>query len=276
MVGTDDGASDGWPDVLDRPLRSLVSAAEDAVPGGLEGGPGDIRPHDDKAWVKTRLNLLVMQLHPPSLVRPGLYLGTWYNACDLPQLRARGVTHVLNMCGEEHFAPPSTEYAAAGIRCHRCPVTDQPDADISPHLRESMHFLEGCDSASGPAARCLTRCVRSLSGASSSGAALIHCEYGVSRSGTMALAWLMHSEGLSLRDALLSTRAARPQVRTASQSSPSSGHSCSHPAGHACLPVCRCGPIRASGALWSRTSANCGRACRPRCRRKGRCSKAGY
>ena len=55
---------------------------------------------------------------------------------------------------------------------------------------------------------------------------------------------------LSLRDALLSTRAARPQVRTASQSSPSSGQSCSHPAGHACLPVCRCGPIRASGALW--------------------------
>ena len=46
MVGTDDGASDGWPDVLDRPLRSLVNAAEAAVPGGLEGGPGDIRPHD--------------------------------------------------------------------------------------------------------------------------------------------------------------------------------------------------------------------------------------
>ena len=39
MVGTDDGASDGWPDVLDRPLRSLVNAAEAAVPGGLEGGP---------------------------------------------------------------------------------------------------------------------------------------------------------------------------------------------------------------------------------------------
>ena len=124
---------------------------------------GRILTRDDKAWVKTRLDLLVMQLHPPSLVRPGLYLGTWYNACDLPQLRARGVTHVLNMCGEEHFAPPSTEYAAAGIRCHRCPVTDQPDADISPHLRESMHFLQGCDRASGPAARCLTRCVRSLS-----------------------------------------------------------------------------------------------------------------
>ena len=198
-----------WADSI---IRSSVLDSEIAKPGGLEGGPGEIRPSDIHALLETRwgraltpeerrfanqrLSYNIMQLEPPSRVRPHLYLGNAYNAVNFWELKSLGVTHILNLCAEERFDPPAS-YRTAGIMCHRIPLADQPTQDIYPHFAEALAFV---------------RSVRAGGAAAARNVCLVHCEYGVSRSGTIVLAALMADERLSLRRALESVRAVRPQV----------------------------------------------------------------
>ena len=98
-------------------LQVLDSEYEE--PGGIDGGPGEIRPSDihallearwgrqltaeEKRFANQRLSYNIMQLEPPSRIRYSLYLGNAYNAVNFWEMRSLGITHVLNLCAEERF-----------------------------------------------------------------------------------------------------------------------------------------------------------------------------
>ena len=192
-------------------LLARLSDAEAAEPGGLEGGPGKLSPavactsigervmgrpltRDEKAWVRKELERLVMQVEPPSRIRDGLLLGSFYNAIDNASLKQMGVRRVVNMCGEPRMAPPLPLYRAEGIACGHFGIVDQPGQEILEVLGQAVAFLQA-----GADARALDW-------------TLVHCEYGVSRSASVVLAFLMASEGISLKLAYDSVRAARPKI----------------------------------------------------------------
>ena len=193
-----------WADSI---IRSSVLDSEIAKPGGLEGGPGEIKPSDihalletrwgrkltpeEKKFANQRLSYNIMQLEPPSRVRSTLYLGNAYNAVNFWELKSLGITHVLNLCAEDRFDPPSS-YEASGITCHRIPLTDQPSQPIYEHFENAINFLRNCKNQGH--------------------SVLVHCEYGVSRSGTIMIAYLMESERMNLKRALEAVRSVRPQV----------------------------------------------------------------
>ena len=195
-----------WADSI---IRSSVLDSEYEKPGGIDGGPGEIRPSDihallearwgrkltpeEKKFANQRLSYNIMQLEPPSIVRPDLLLGNAYNAVNFWELRSLGITHVLNLCAEERFDPPLASYAEHHVACHRIRLCDAPTQDIHGHFAEALAFLRGVRAAGG--------------------ICLVHCEYGVSRSGTIVLAALMAEEKINLRRAIESVRAARPQVQ---------------------------------------------------------------
>ena len=155
-------------------IQRLVAEAEARVPGGLDGGPGEISPSAvyvhvgellsrtltkaEKEWAKTTLTRLVMQVEPPSRIRTSLFLGNFYNATDVPVLRERGITRIVNMCAEANLQPPSDVYAAEGLTCACFPLRDSPDEDILPLLSKAVQYLQRAEDECG--------------------AALVHCEYG--------------------------------------------------------------------------------------------------
>ena len=90
-----------WADSI---IRSSVLDSEIAKPGGLEGGPGEIKPSDihalletrwgrkltaeEKTFANQRLSYNIMQLEPPSRVRATLFLGNAYNAVNFWELKS--------------------------------------------------------------------------------------------------------------------------------------------------------------------------------------------
>ena len=204
LSGLMSGKNNLWADSI---IRSSVLDSEIAKPGGIDGGPGEIRPSDihalletrwgrvltpeEKRFANQRLSYNIMQLEPPSRVRPDLYLGNAYNAVNFWELKSLGITHILNLCAEERFDPPQS-YETAGITCHRIRMVDQPTQQIYPSFHESLEFVRATRRGGGTC--------------------LVHCEYGVSRSGTIVLACLMAEEHISLAKAFESVKAVRPQV----------------------------------------------------------------
>jgi hypothetical protein len=55
-----------------------------------------------------------------SLVRPNLYLGNFVTACNLPQLEALGISHIVNASAEVKDQFPDR------FSHHRVPVKDLP------------------------------------------------------------------------------------------------------------------------------------------------------
>jgi hypothetical protein len=49
---------------------------------------------------------LIEGLLPSEIIPDFLYLGSWANASNLQQLRALGITHILNVAGELDFSHP--------------------------------------------------------------------------------------------------------------------------------------------------------------------------
>eukprot|EP00873_Tetraselmis_striata_P035140 jgi/Tetstr1/455404/TSEL_042236.t1 len=131
---------------------------------------------------------------PPSTapvpVAPGLCIGGVLVAGSLPDLRAAGVTHVLNAAGAqvEDYFPDDFTYL-------RIDLDDTPEAATA---------MAGCFEASSNFIDAAL---------SSGGTVLVHCFEGRSRSATLLLAFLMARRGATLKDALAAVRAAHPPAR---------------------------------------------------------------
>jgi predicted protein tyrosine phosphatase len=102
------------------------------------------------------------------LILGKIYVGDKYISTDVAALTERGITHIISITGsmlsEEIYVTHSDfEYFRIGG------VRDSPNASILPHLSGVLKFLD-----------------------LSTGKVLIHCEAGVSRSASLAIACVMH------------------------------------------------------------------------------------
>ncbi len=114
-----------------------------------------------------------------------LWLGNGSQASDLDELRKRGITHILNVTDDVpnyHDEPPFV-YLKLEIQDFG------QDKGITRAFDAAFAFLYKAEADNEPV--------------------LIHCAGGANRSATMTIAWLMHSQHLTLAEAYRRVKAIR-------------------------------------------------------------------
>eukprot|EP00727_Mastigamoeba_balamuthi_P010245 m51a1_g5843 putative leucine-rich repeat-containing protein (303) ;mRNA; f:314090-315058 len=125
----------------------------------------------------------------PSEVVPGLlFLGGW---AARAWTAALGITHVANARGDVPDA--GDDEAARTCTAVWYPVQDSPAYDIAQHFAQFVAFVEEARARGGRV--------------------LVHCAYGISRSATLAAAYVMARRGLDAARALEWVRSCRPIAR---------------------------------------------------------------
>ena len=114
-----------------------------------------------------------------------------HSQMDIEAIKASGIKAVLNLCAE-CYDLNEIEFAS-GLDVHWLPVTD----DDAPELDDAQTALDWIDAI-----------------LSNQGKVLIHCRFGIGRTGTLVTAWLLR-QGYSLDDAteMLSHTPAEPKSR---------------------------------------------------------------
>ena len=131
----------------------------------------------------------------PSLIFTNVYVGTTANAENLTQLKSAGITHVLN-CGitptSVHFRNVRRMYGDSSVvrGYEGLYIEDADDCDLIPWLRKAHDFIER---------------------ARSQGGSVLVCSPGVSRSGAVAIGYLLQ-RGVPL---LRATRILKEERRVA-------------------------------------------------------------
>jgi hypothetical protein len=137
-------------------------------------------------------------------IAPRLFLGNAAFASSRDCLAKCGITHVVTAAQTDGFGalfPESFTY-------HVLPVEDSRDAPIADLLPGSAEFIDGVLRESGSA------CAGGAE--ASSGAVLVHCKMGTSRSAAVVIHYLMTKRAFTLRGALLHIM----RVRSASPRAP--------------------------------------------------------
>lgn len=112
-------------------------------------------------------------------IEPGLFLGNLTTATNIDWLKKNGITHILTVDScplprkiQEHLPHLIIKYIQA---------TDIPREDLLTHFEDSYEFID--------------RAIESH------GRVLVHCYFGVSRSATLVIAYIMKKRELSYADA---------------------------------------------------------------------------
>jgi len=127
----------------------------------------------------------------PSQILPNLYLGAEISSIDLSVLRNLNIRKIINVTTNiRNLFESNDEYK---IQYLRIPLEDSFDSQIGVYFQKCIDFInlakdENCS-------------------------VLIHCQAGISRSPTIALAYIMQSMDMSLDDSLSFVREQRPIVR---------------------------------------------------------------
>jgi predicted protein tyrosine phosphatase len=133
-----------------------------------------------------------MDTHPLTKVLPFLYLGNSKDADDRDGMTAIGVTRVLNVTTSQQSPSPAMDHRASGVVYKRLSVLDNGHANLKQYFEEAFEFIEGARK--------------------SGGSVLIHCQAGISRSPTIAIAYVMRHRKTSMVDAYKMVKAARPII----------------------------------------------------------------
>ncbi len=100
-----------------------------------------------------------------------VYVGNCNHAVDLPSLEDRGITFILNRASGDPSCQAPDHLYGDSYTVMRVPAGDMPRYDISQHFTETYEFIERArERGTG---------------------VLVHCAAGVSRSCTIAIAYLM-------------------------------------------------------------------------------------
>ena len=139
-----------------------------------------------KMMIDEEILLILGQMDPASRIFDFLYLGSEWNASNLEELQANGVTHILNVTREiDNFFPAVFKYL--NIREY-----DVEETDLLQYWDSTYRFLKDC-----------------LEGG---GRVLVHCKMGISRSASTVIAFAMKHFAWSLQEALSHTAGLRPVV----------------------------------------------------------------
>jgi protein phosphatase slingshot len=143
-----------------------------------------------KEFVRKETTLNFGRLNRATLVDDSLYLGSFYNAEDLAWAQEVKVKFVINMTvpaeGHQEKRLPGVTYA-------HFPLEDVPAADILAHLSPCVHLITAA--------------------IASGNVVLVHCMQGVSRSATVAAAYLMKKNKWTVKQALEHLKARRDIVK---------------------------------------------------------------
>ena len=126
-----------------------------------------------------------------SAISERLHVGVRPSADDVATLKEQGITHVVSCL--ENPAPTTALLQGGGLTTLAITIRDGMEQDISASFPQVFAFAEQMQ-------------------ARPENKMLVHCEAGVSRSATLATAWLMRSERLTFFDAFERMRAGRQRV----------------------------------------------------------------
>ncbi|KAI0773233.1 protein-tyrosine phosphatase-like protein [Trametes elegans] len=149
---------------------------------------------DDDYFHRRALRSVCIQRSPlddflpqASEIVPGLFLSDMYTATSPAVLQHLGITHVASV-----LRKPSHRYPASIT--HLCvPVDDRTDTNLLDYLDAAVAWID-CALARG-------------------GRVLVHCVWGMSRSASVVIAYLVAARALSLQEAHSLARARRRVVR---------------------------------------------------------------
>jgi protein phosphatase slingshot len=136
-----------------------------------------------KAFIDEEILLILGQMDPASKIFDFLYLGSEWNASNLEELNANGITHILNVTREiDNFFPAVFKYL--NIREY-----DVEETDLLKYWDETYNFIQGCIQMGGRV--------------------LVHCKMGISRSASTVCSFAMKHFRWSLDHALRHTKECR-------------------------------------------------------------------
>ena len=136
-----------------------------------------------KPLIDEEILLVLGQMDPASKIFDFLYLGSEWNASNLEELTANGVTHILNVTREiDNFFPAVFKYL--NIR-----EWDVEETDLLQYWDHTYRFIRDC--------------VRS------GGVCLVHCKMGISRSASTVMSFAMKHFSWSLEQAMTHTKERR-------------------------------------------------------------------
>ncbi|KOX78816.1 Dual specificity protein phosphatase 10 [Melipona quadrifasciata] len=187
-------------DLCEDTLLPTVAAGPSTVAGCSSPGPGcpvlslSGPPTPQPADIDS---------HPASRVLPFLYLGNGRDAADLQLLRALGATRVLNVTSQ---LPGYHE--ERGITYRQIPASDSGHQNLKQYFEEAFDFIVDLKRAL-ETNRSFVFAEEARKAGSS---VLVHCQAGVSRSATIAIAYIMRHKGLSMVEAYKLVKNARPII----------------------------------------------------------------
>lgn len=142
---------------------------------------------NDNRNLYSNYSLPDIETHPVSRLLPFLYLGNSRDAADLACLHHLGTTWVLNVTAQ---LPGYHEQR--GITYKQIPASDSGQQNLKQYFEEAFQFIEDARKKGFRV--------------------LLHCQAGVSRSATIAIAYIMKYEGLPMIEAYRRVKAARPII----------------------------------------------------------------
>jgi len=132
-----------------------------------------------------------VSLYPgfPSEVMDGfMYLGSRDNASNLEHLEVLGITHILNVTSEVDNYFQDHGY----FKYLRIPVNDSASEELFKQFAQACSFIDEAYTKGGKV--------------------LVHCAFGVSRSATVVLAYMIRTFKITAYQALTALKTRRPQV----------------------------------------------------------------
>jgi len=122
---------------------------------------------------------------PMTKILPHLYVGSYDNAMDEPELKAKGITHILSLCGK------SWPIDFAKQKC--IPMHDLGRTDLKVVLEKASEFME--------------------LGQQDGSRILVHCQSGQNRSAAVVIAYQMMYQKETLYRAHKKVKSLRPLVQ---------------------------------------------------------------